>query len=95
MHRIHPFDESLAQRVSVESRTWLARYVENHGEEKVKGAILTASRRIEYTKFSLPDGLTRYVGGILRNTAQQQSQPKSAPVHITGTATSTPVWKKD
>jgi hypothetical protein len=79
--------------LSVESRTWLKRYVENHGEEKVKGAILTASKRIEYTTFSVPDGLTRYVGGILRNGAQQQPKSTAEPVHLTGKATSTPVWK--
>ena len=77
--------------LSAEMRTWLERYVASQGEEKVRGAIITAANRIGFTTFDSPTALQRYVGGILRNNAR----PKvGESVHVAGKATSTPVWKE-
>jgi hypothetical protein len=76
------------------SRSWLAKYAKQYGEEATKIAIVAAAKKIESGTYTPGVEATRYVGGILRRPSA--APPKSTePVHVSGKATDTLVWKTE
>jgi hypothetical protein len=68
--------------LSAEARRFIATHCDTFGEEKVKGAIITAARRAGFVRFESGDALSRYTYGILRKG--KTGFVAAEPVHLKG-----------